>query len=291
MGGLDGLVLNVGIGAGMGMQGTTPEQWDAVFAVNVRSHFLLAAAALEVMPEGGAIVFISSIAGLTPGQPHPGLRRLEGGPHGPLPPGRRRRGPQGDPCQRRRARSDRHAARAPRHRGPPVTRQGARAARAAGHRVGGRRAGRLPPQRRRQLHHQPAPRRRRRPHRSTRLVLGGRFDSGGMGGDDRSGVVTDVGATASHRVVSHGAIGRFEGWPAVDARPGESAHRRPRSSRRSTQVEDQHALVDAIGIRRTVALDVFEHSRGLEGREHLGRHRADRGERAAPWCRSRRTGP
>jgi len=67
MGGLDGLVLNVGIGAGMGMQGTTPEQWDAVFAVNVRSHFLLAAAALEVMPDGGAIVFISSIAGLTPG--------------------------------------------------------------------------------------------------------------------------------------------------------------------------------------------------------------------------------
>jgi NAD(P)-dependent dehydrogenase (short-subunit alcohol dehydrogenase family) len=67
MGGLDGLVLNVGIGAGMGMRGTTPEQWDAVFAVNVRSHFLLAAAALEVMPEGSAIVFISSIAGLTPG--------------------------------------------------------------------------------------------------------------------------------------------------------------------------------------------------------------------------------
>jgi NAD(P)-dependent dehydrogenase (short-subunit alcohol dehydrogenase family) len=67
MGGLDGLVLNVGIGAGMGMQGTTPEQWDEVFAVNVRSHFLLAGAALEVMPAGGAIVFISSIAGLTPG--------------------------------------------------------------------------------------------------------------------------------------------------------------------------------------------------------------------------------
>jgi NAD(P)-dependent dehydrogenase (short-subunit alcohol dehydrogenase family) len=67
MGGLDGLVCNVGIGAGMGLSGTTPEQWDAVFAVNVRSHFLLAAAALPVMPEGGSIVFISSIAGLTPG--------------------------------------------------------------------------------------------------------------------------------------------------------------------------------------------------------------------------------
>jgi NAD(P)-dependent dehydrogenase (short-subunit alcohol dehydrogenase family) len=67
MGGLDGLVLNVGIGAGMGMGGTTTEQWDAVFAVNVRAHFLLAGRALEVMPHGGAIVFISSIAGLTAG--------------------------------------------------------------------------------------------------------------------------------------------------------------------------------------------------------------------------------
>ncbi|MGH9084555.1 MAG: SDR family NAD(P)-dependent oxidoreductase [Acidimicrobiales bacterium] len=67
MGGLDGLVCNIGIGAGMGLGGTTAEQWDSVFAVNVRSHFLLAAAALPRMPEGGSIVFISSIAGLVPG--------------------------------------------------------------------------------------------------------------------------------------------------------------------------------------------------------------------------------
>ena len=67
MGGLDGLVCNVGIGAGMGMSGTTPDEWDAVFAVNVRSHFLLAAAALPRMSEGASIVFISSIAGLTAG--------------------------------------------------------------------------------------------------------------------------------------------------------------------------------------------------------------------------------
>jgi NAD(P)-dependent dehydrogenase (short-subunit alcohol dehydrogenase family) len=67
MDGLDGLVCNVGIGAGMGMQGTTPEQWDHVFSVNVRSHFLLAGAALAVMPKGGSIVFISSVAGLTAG--------------------------------------------------------------------------------------------------------------------------------------------------------------------------------------------------------------------------------
>jgi NAD(P)-dependent dehydrogenase (short-subunit alcohol dehydrogenase family) len=67
MDGLDGLVCNVGIGAGMGMQHTTAEQWDQVFAVNVRSHFLLAGAALAQMPEGGSIVFISSVAGLTAG--------------------------------------------------------------------------------------------------------------------------------------------------------------------------------------------------------------------------------
>lgn len=67
MGGLDGLVCNVGIGAGMGLRGTTPEQWDAVFAVNVRAHFLLAAAALGAMGEGGSIVFVSSVAGMTAG--------------------------------------------------------------------------------------------------------------------------------------------------------------------------------------------------------------------------------
>jgi NAD(P)-dependent dehydrogenase (short-subunit alcohol dehydrogenase family) len=67
MGGLDGLVCNVGVGAGMGLAGTTAEQWDSVFAVNARSHFLLAQAALPRMAEGGSIVFISSIAGLVPG--------------------------------------------------------------------------------------------------------------------------------------------------------------------------------------------------------------------------------
>ncbi len=36
-------------------------------AVNVRSHFLVCRAALPVMDDGGAIVFISSVAGLRPG--------------------------------------------------------------------------------------------------------------------------------------------------------------------------------------------------------------------------------
>jgi NAD(P)-dependent dehydrogenase (short-subunit alcohol dehydrogenase family) len=64
---LDGVVVNVGIGRGAGMAGTTPEDWDATMAVNLRGHFLVARAALEVMGEGGAIVFIGSVAGLQPG--------------------------------------------------------------------------------------------------------------------------------------------------------------------------------------------------------------------------------
>ncbi len=64
LGGLDGLVLNVGIGLGRGMAGTTAGQWDETFAVNTRAHFLIAAAALPVLDPGSAIVFISSAASL-----------------------------------------------------------------------------------------------------------------------------------------------------------------------------------------------------------------------------------
>ena len=64
LGGLDGLVLNVGIGLGRGLAGTTAAQWDRTFAVNTRAHFLVAAAALPVLDPGSAIVFISSAASL-----------------------------------------------------------------------------------------------------------------------------------------------------------------------------------------------------------------------------------
>ena len=64
---LDGLVLNVGIGRGGGMRGTTAADWDTTFAVNLRSHFLIAQAALPVLADGASIVFISSVAGLQPG--------------------------------------------------------------------------------------------------------------------------------------------------------------------------------------------------------------------------------
>ena len=67
LGGLDGLVLNVGIGRGGRLAGTTVDDWDATFAVNVRSHFLTCQAALPLLGEGSSIVFISSVAGLKPG--------------------------------------------------------------------------------------------------------------------------------------------------------------------------------------------------------------------------------
>jgi NAD(P)-dependent dehydrogenase (short-subunit alcohol dehydrogenase family) len=67
LGGLDGVVCNVGIGLGRGLDGTTAEEWDTVHAVNVRSHFLVCQAALPVLADGGAIVLISSIAGIVAG--------------------------------------------------------------------------------------------------------------------------------------------------------------------------------------------------------------------------------
>jgi NAD(P)-dependent dehydrogenase (short-subunit alcohol dehydrogenase family) len=67
LGGLDGVVLNVGIGVGRGLDETTADDWDRAFAVNVRSHFLTLQAALPRMPEGASTVLISSIAGLRPG--------------------------------------------------------------------------------------------------------------------------------------------------------------------------------------------------------------------------------
>jgi NAD(P)-dependent dehydrogenase (short-subunit alcohol dehydrogenase family) len=67
LGGLDGLVCNVGIGAGRWLADTSPEQWDDVFAVNTRSHFLTCRAAVPVLADGSSIVLVSSVAGLRPG--------------------------------------------------------------------------------------------------------------------------------------------------------------------------------------------------------------------------------
>jgi NAD(P)-dependent dehydrogenase (short-subunit alcohol dehydrogenase family) len=63
LGGLDGLVMNVGIGAGLGFAGTTADDWDRVLAVNLRSHFLGCKEALRTFADGGTVVLIGSIAG------------------------------------------------------------------------------------------------------------------------------------------------------------------------------------------------------------------------------------
>jgi NAD(P)-dependent dehydrogenase (short-subunit alcohol dehydrogenase family) len=64
---LDGVVYNVGIGGRMGLDGIEPDDWDRVMAVNLRGAALVAKAALTSLSDGGAIVFISSVAGMTPG--------------------------------------------------------------------------------------------------------------------------------------------------------------------------------------------------------------------------------
>lgn len=66
LGGLDGLVLNVGIGNTSRFGTETAAAWDAVMDVNLRAHMLGAQAAAAVMKPGGSIVFISSTASLSP---------------------------------------------------------------------------------------------------------------------------------------------------------------------------------------------------------------------------------
>lgn len=62
LGGLDGLVLNVGISNALPLAQQTASAWDDEYAVNVRSHMLFAQTALEVMDPGSSIVLMSSLA-------------------------------------------------------------------------------------------------------------------------------------------------------------------------------------------------------------------------------------
>jgi NAD(P)-dependent dehydrogenase (short-subunit alcohol dehydrogenase family) len=62
-GGVDGLVMNVGVGGGIGFAGTSAEEWDRVLAVNLRSHFLGCKLALARFAPGASIVLVGSLAG------------------------------------------------------------------------------------------------------------------------------------------------------------------------------------------------------------------------------------
>ena len=68
LGGLDGMVLNVGIGVGgRGLAGVEVAEWDQTLAVNLRGPMLCCREALPRLADGASIVFVSSIAGLRAG--------------------------------------------------------------------------------------------------------------------------------------------------------------------------------------------------------------------------------
>ncbi|HEY4344780.1 MAG TPA: SDR family oxidoreductase [Parvibaculum sp.] len=68
LGGLDGMVLNVGVGVGpLGLAGANADDWDKALAINLRGPMLACKEALPKLAEGSSIIFISSIAGLVAG--------------------------------------------------------------------------------------------------------------------------------------------------------------------------------------------------------------------------------
>ena len=68
LGGLDGLILNVGISVGgLGLSGVKSEDWDRVLGANLRGPMLCCREALPRLENGSSIVFISSIAGQVAG--------------------------------------------------------------------------------------------------------------------------------------------------------------------------------------------------------------------------------
>ena len=61
LGGINGLVYNVGVPGPVGFEQTAPEAWDTTLTVNLRGAMLTARAALPALEPRSSIVFISSI--------------------------------------------------------------------------------------------------------------------------------------------------------------------------------------------------------------------------------------
>jgi NAD(P)-dependent dehydrogenase (short-subunit alcohol dehydrogenase family) len=66
LGGLDGVVYNVGVAGPLGLFNTTVESWDNTMNIDLRGAMLTAQAALPLLDAGSSLVFISSIAAVTP---------------------------------------------------------------------------------------------------------------------------------------------------------------------------------------------------------------------------------
>ena len=112
LGGLDGMVLNVGIGAGtLGLANVKTDDWDMTLATNLRGPMLCCRDALPVLADGSSIVFISSIAGITSGSRLPAYDASKAALGGLMRHVAREGAVPGHPRERRCAGSRRHAAR------------------------------------------------------------------------------------------------------------------------------------------------------------------------------------
>jgi NAD(P)-dependent dehydrogenase (short-subunit alcohol dehydrogenase family) len=68
---IDAVVANVGIASGRNLVTESPETWDQVMNVNLRAHMLIGQRALRSLSPGGAILFISSLASMSPAGRNP----------------------------------------------------------------------------------------------------------------------------------------------------------------------------------------------------------------------------
>ena len=119
LGGLDGMVLNVGIGVGaLGLDGVDLKEWNDTFAVNLTGPMLCCRKALKHIADGASIVFISSIAGAALGLAAGCLRHLEGGAWRPDAQCRQGRRAPRHPRQHHLPRTGRYAARPSHQRRP-----------------------------------------------------------------------------------------------------------------------------------------------------------------------------
>ena len=183
---VDGLVLNVGIGRGGGMRGTTADDWDRTFAVNLR----VALPDHPGRPARARRRRVDRVHQLrrraATREPAPRVRRVEGRDHRAVPRrrARRARGVASAPTSSRPGSSTRplgrwaSRGRASRDRTPvPLGRQGTAAEVAA--------VVVVPALRRRVLRDRPDPRRRRRPHAHLTVSPLGRRSAAPLGIDAR----------------------------------------------------------------------------------------------------------
>ena len=147
---IDVLVNNVGISKRGSVLDVTPEEWDRVMVVNVKSMMLCSRHVVPRMKEGGggSIINIASTAGLRAHHSTP-LHHVQGGGYRADVLNGRRPRPRQHPCQRHSAGPSLHAdGRAPDGRGNAGEADGGGASRDGGDGVGCRVGGGVPCERR-----------------------------------------------------------------------------------------------------------------------------------------------